>query len=157
VKKRILFLDDDHRRIATFREQVARSDFDLTVVETADECIEALASGRFDLVLLDHDLGGETFVDSSRHDTGMEVVRWIRTQGLPAGAFIVHTMNPVAATTMFFELQQLGHRVEQAPFGSSQFYRALEELLEVRTHRIRHRRKSLSVRLKEYFRSIRFK
>ncbi|MCC7439821.1 MAG: hypothetical protein IT211_15140 [Armatimonadetes bacterium] len=157
MKKRILFLDDDHRRIATFREQVARNDFDLTVVETAHHCIEALANGQFDLVLLDHDLGGETFVDSSRQDTGMEVVRWIRANGLPAGAFIVHTMNPVAATTMYFELQQLGHRVQQAPFGSSQFYGALEDLLELRTRRIRHRKKSLSVRLKEYFRSIRFK
>lgn len=156
MKKRVLFLDDDHRRIATFREQVMRNEFELTVVETAHECIQALSNRQFDLVLLDHDLGGETFVDSSREDTGMEVVRWIGAKGLPAGAFIVHTMNPVAATTMYFQLQQWGHRVEQAPFGSSRFYGALEELLEVRARRTKQR-KSLLVRLREYFRSIRFK
>lgn len=156
MKKRVLFLDDDHRRITTFREQVMRNEFELTVVETAHECIQALTNGQFDLVLLDHDLGGETFVDSSREDTGMEVVRWIRATGLPAGTFIIHTMNPVAATTMYFELQQLGHKVEQAPFGSSRFYAALENLLELRTRRTRQQ-KSLSLRLKEYFRSIRFK
>lgn len=151
----ILFLDDDHARISAFRGIIERVDCHLSIVETAEDCISELNRTAFDLVLLDHDLGGEIFVDSEREDCGMEVVRWLKTNGGEHGSFIVHTMNPVAATAMYFELQTMGYRVEQAPFGSSRFYAMLSDMLG---HRIGGtRRRSIGERFTEYVRSIRFK
>ncbi len=154
---KVLFLDDDHRRTSTFRDALSRIKCDLITVETAEECIAALTGRTFDLVLLDHDLGGEIYCDSSREDCGMEVVRWIRGNPAPHGAFIVHTMNPVAAATMYFELGAMGYRVAQAPFGSEGFYESLGEFLGRKPSRSRRRRRTLAERVGDYFRSIRFR
>ena len=152
--KRILFLDDDRRRIAEFRAWMAGHECDLTIVETADECMEQLGRNTYDVVLLDHDLGGEIFCDSSREDCGMEVVRWIKEHGGEHGGFIVHTHNPVAGAAMYLELKNLGYNVAQATFGSIGFYGSLKKMLggeveiEVPTRTLRDR-------LTEYFRSLR--
>ena len=152
--KRVLFLDDDHHRIAHFKQMIRSIECDLTVVETADECIAALGSGTFDLVLLDHDLGGEIYCDSSREDCGMEVVRWLERNGGEHGEFIVHTFNEVAGATMYFQLDRMGYRVEQAPFASPDFRLAVERQLG-RTARRPHKRRTISDRLRDYLRSLR--
>lgn len=155
--KHVLFLDDDHRRIAEFRQEAERLGCDATIVETADECIAALQRRTYDLVLLDHDLGGETYCDSSREDCGMEVVRWIRKNGGEHEAFIIHTMNEVAAASMYMELHTLGYLVKQAGFGGPRFYEYLYRLLGVSRPRSSRKTKSKSIgdRLTEYFRSLR--
>lgn len=155
--KKVLFLDDDPRRTAEIRERAEEIGFDITTVETADDCIAALKSGTFDLVMLDHDLGGETYCDSSRLDCGMEVVRWIKANGGDHGGFIIHTMNEMAAAAMFMELNALGYRVRQGGFGGSRFHGHLYELLEVKPPRgkERKRQKSMGDRVKDYFRSLR--
>jgi CheY-like chemotaxis protein len=153
--KQVLFLDDDYRRIYEIRSRADVLEADLTIVETAHECIEQLASQTFDLVLLDHDLGGETYVDSNRVDCGMEVVRWLVDNGGEHGAFIVHTMNSVAAAAMYMELDQLGYPVRQAAFGSSEFYSHLFDLLGLDYGRRKKRSRSMSDRIRAYFRSLR--
>jgi CheY-like chemotaxis protein len=155
--KQVLFLDDDHRRIDEIRVYAGELGFDLTVVETADECIAQLGRQTFDLVMLDHDLGGETYCDSAREDCGMEVVRWLKGNGGEHDAFMIHTMNEVAAATMYIELKALGYRVRQGGFGGEKFNRYLHELLEIKPSRSRKKKKSKSVgdRIAEYFRSLR--
>jgi len=128
---------------------------DLTIVETADECIRQLSERTFDLVFLDHDLGGEIYCDSSREDCGMEVVRWLKKEGGKHGGFIVHTMNAVAAAAMYLELSALGYRVTQATFGSASFYRDLHVMLEIEASAKSVPRKSLVEKINAYFRSIR--
>lgn len=49
----------------------------MTLVDKAHEAIQALKDHTFDLICLDHDLGGQVMVDSSREDTGAEVARYI--------------------------------------------------------------------------------
>lgn len=156
--KQVLFLDDDHHRIAEIRERAEELSLDLTVVETADDCIAELKQRMFDLVMLDHDLGGETYCDSSRQDCGMEVVRWLKSNGGSHGAFMIHTMNEVAAATMYMELKELGYRVRQGGFGGEKFNRYLDELLGVSTSRSsgkRKKSKSVGDRITAYFRSLR--
>jgi CheY-like chemotaxis protein len=152
--KRVLFLDDDRRRIAAFRELTRDDRIDLTVVETADECIAQLKTGRFDLVFLDHDLGGEIYCDSSREDCGMEVVRWLARNRAEHGAFIVHTHNEIAGAAMYFELKGMGHDVEHAMFGSGTFAAAVERALG-RRRRSARKRRTLGERIRDYFRSLR--
>ncbi len=155
-RQQVLFLDDDHKRIDAIRARLASGRCDLTVVETADECIARLRAARYDLVMLDHDLGGETFCDSSREDCGMEVVRWLRNNGREHGFFIVHTMNAVAAAGMYLELTAMGYRVEQAPFGSPDFYSHVQKALGGPRLAV-PRKRSFFKQIREYFRSLRIR
>lgn len=152
--KRILFLDDDHRRIATFRELIEGVECDLMIVETADTCIASLAAGSFDVVLLDHDLGGEIYCNSAREDCGMEVVRWLSANRAEHGAFIVHTHNEVAGAAMYIALSSMGYPVTYVMFGSEEFHRALREHfgISARKHR---RKRTAGERIRDYFRSLR--
>jgi hypothetical protein len=112
---RRLFLDDDPARASVFLE----ANPDAVWVQTVAECVARLAE-PWDEVHLDHDLGGEHFVDSSREDCGMEVVRWLAKEPRPnlrRTKFTVHSHNLAAAFEMALRLQGLGHQVETRPFG----------------------------------------
>ena len=77
---------------------------------------------------LDHDLGGEVYVDSDRPDTGMEVVRWVEAHRPPVARFVVHSFNGKAAEAMVARLDEAGYAVTRAPFGGADFLEALEAL-----------------------------
>jgi hypothetical protein len=112
---RRLFLDDDPERASAFLEAHP----DATWVQTVAECVEKLAE-PWDEVHLDHDLGGEFFVDVSRDDCGMEVIRWLAKEPrrhLRKARFTVHSHNMVAAFEMSYRLQGLGYQVDTRPFG----------------------------------------
>jgi hypothetical protein len=112
---RRLFLDDDPERASAFLAEHP----DAVWVRTVPECLDKLAEA-WDEVHLDHDLGGELFVDVNREDCGMEVVRWLareHRQHLRKARFTVHSHNATAAFEMAYRLQELGYRVEARPFG----------------------------------------
>jgi len=111
----ILFLDDSLDRAKTMLAQYPETVW----VQTASEAIQKLSQEQWHVVCLDHDLGGETFVDSSREDCGMEVVRWIE-QAMPTiGKVIVHTWNYPAAKRMVARLRRKDYVVILQPFWSS--------------------------------------
>jgi len=153
-RRKVLLLDDDQSRIRAFLERMQPHPHEVYTVATAAACIEHLAEDVWDLVLLDHDLGGEVFVASTRIDTGAEVVRWLESNVAPHGSFIVHSMNPVGAAGMYFDLQALGYKVTQAPFGSAEFWSAVYRELEIR-RTPREKRVRVVDRISAYVRSIR--
>ncbi|WZO97862.1 cyclic-phosphate processing receiver domain-containing protein [Isosphaeraceae bacterium EP7] len=115
---RVLFLDDDPGRAGAFLAGCPEAVW----VSTVGECIEMLeAAEGWDEVHLDHDLGGETFVQSHRDDCGMEVVRWLCRDGprphLRATRFVVHSWNPDAAFAMTMQLDLAGYHAVARPFG----------------------------------------
>ena len=113
---RVLFLDDDPERSRVFLEANPQAVW----VQTVAECVAALGQS-WDEVHLDHDLGGELFVDMARDDCGMEVVRWLTREPRPhlkAAQFLVHSHNAVAATTMGMHLMAAGYSVDLHPFGA---------------------------------------
>jgi hypothetical protein len=114
--RRILFLDDDPARGVEF---LTRNP-DAVWVKTAGDCIRALGE-PWDEVHLDHDLGGEHFVDHDRDDCGMAVIRWLCAEPrrhLQSSLFVIHTHNPGAALAMMFQLQSMGYIVQERPFGA---------------------------------------
>jgi hypothetical protein len=113
---RLLFLDDDPVRAALFLTENPDADW----VQTAAECIARLEES-WEEVHLDHDLGGEQFVDHTRDDCGMEVVRWLCLHPRPhlrRTQFYVHSHNSAAATDMGMQLMGAGYHVELRPFGT---------------------------------------
>lgn len=144
--ERVLFLDDDPRRAEIFLEQKPQSVW----VQTAADCIAQLVE-TWDEVHLDHDLGGEFYVDMARDDCGMEVVRWLTLEPRPAlrqTRFYVHSHNPIAAATMVIQLAVAGFQAELRPFGAS----ALPPTPEDPWRSSLPPRRSLAARLRDLFR-----
>lgn len=114
MKPRVLFLDDCEHRQARFRSNCPSA----KIVATAKEAIDALEStDEFDVVFLDHDLGGEVYCDSDREDTGMEVARWLAANSCSVKEVVVHTLNPGAAVRMVGLLALTGrYSVIKCPF-----------------------------------------
>jgi len=110
---KILFLDDSTVRATKFRSMAPNAE----IVSTATECIEKLRSDTWDWVFLDHDLGGETFVDSNHEDCGMEVVRNIVEEKLSYHPIIiVHSLNADARKHMCLDLIGAGYDARSVPF-----------------------------------------
>jgi len=112
---RIIFLDDAHQRWYRFQSKIPQA----VRAETAEECIRLIRdSTKINWLFLDHDLGGEAYVDSSREDCGMEVVRFLCQDDLTKviSNIVVHSHNTVAAKEMFNKLKDAGYTVNLIPF-----------------------------------------
>lgn len=102
-KKKVLILEDDALRMEQFKNRL--QGHDVVHVETATNAIEHLSRTRFDLVLLDHDLGGRQYVDHTDEyeDCGMRVAEWLSSDPRRVrdqGPIIVHSLNGPAAQQM---------------------------------------------------------
>ncbi len=96
--KKILILEDDHERHEAFRLKF--KDEDVLIVETAKEAIAHLKLEDFDILFLDHDLGGKVYVESGP-GTGYEVACFLEeNKGLKPKQIIIHSLNPVGAKKM---------------------------------------------------------
>ena len=125
----ILFLDDDPQRAVMAYERMPVENREQTIwCMTAEEAIITLWDyrDRLDAVHLDHDLGGEEYVNTKREDCGMEVVRSLEKMSrdkpeefekLKKAKFTVHSWNPHAGPLMTKRLQDIGLDVEFRPFG----------------------------------------
>ena len=109
----VLFLDDDPLRTSKFRSVHPYA----TTVADAHECIEQLAKQDWEIVCLDHDLGGEIFVAPEFDNTGSAVVRWIVANKPKVTRFFVHSFNTPAALEMVRALQAAGYWCRYTPFG----------------------------------------
>lgn len=66
---------------------------------------------EYDVIFLDHDLGGETFVSSQREDCGMEVVRHLEKNPDLVNSrtlIVVHSLNIHAGLEMVSKLLNAG-------------------------------------------------
>jgi len=97
---KILILDDDDTRHTLFKQNYSKHD--LVHTYTADEAIDALKRGTYDVVFLDHDLGGKQMVDSwGEEPTGYTVAKWMAMNPeRKPGQVYIHSLNPVGARNM---------------------------------------------------------
>jgi len=110
----IIFLDDDKQRCRAFKRFAGCPS---TIVHTAQDCIKAIQeTDDISILFLDHDLGGEVYVNSAREDCGMEVVRWIVANNPPIRTIIVHSLNAPAAQSMVVALKRAQYDAHYNPF-----------------------------------------
>ena len=92
---KILILEDDPERVKKFRQQLIGNE--VTVVDQAPACIEHLRNSTFDLLFLDHDLGGKVYVPSGP-GTGYEVACWLHNNlDRRSRLIIVHSLSSFGA------------------------------------------------------------
>ena len=125
----ILFLDDSAQRAVLAYERMSEADRENTIwCRTAEEAIITLWDyrDRLDAVHLDHDLGGQEYVNTKREDCGMEIVRYLEKMGhdkpeefekLKRAHFVIHSWNGHAGPLMFERLAKIGLDVVYIPFG----------------------------------------
>jgi CheY-like chemotaxis protein len=115
---RIFILEDDKKRISAFQQKLIGHS--ITIVETAQMAIMALDTEEFDMIFLDHDLGGDQMVDGSEKNTGSEVVRFMekmhREDGWLWPTTIIHSLNTYEARKMEAALMVMGITVHVIPF-----------------------------------------
>jgi len=119
----IFILEDNPNRIKMFKRLCIGKY--MIHFEKADKCIGVLSvlkdveEETLAQLWLDHDLGGEYYADSSRPDTGMEVVRWLCSNPEMINKVeqvYVHSHNEPAAKIMIKDLKLCGYNVARIPF-----------------------------------------
>mgnify|MGYP003348316371 CR=1 FL=1 len=138
---RVFVLEDDPVRIELFRK--AGMEHDLTVVTTLSRPDGAFAQWNppYDLVYLDHDLGGQIMVDWGKEETGAAFTRWLPPAGDHQPVITIHSHNPVGTQRMFWDLRDRGYtRVLIFPFGPT-ILETLQRSTDLPSWRVdRHRR-----------------
>lgn len=97
--KRVLFLDDSPERQKTMRLYLG-PDRAFTAQQAIDKLAESMTAFKpYDVVFLDHDLGGKEHVDSDGpEETGYTVAKWIVENRPYIPIIIVHSLNQPGAT-----------------------------------------------------------
>jgi len=115
----ILFLDDNGTRQKWFKSELPSA----ICVWNSGEAIVELGNLNieWDYVFLDHDLGDEVYVDSTRKDTGAEVARYIAAQQPKIGLVVIHSFNHDGAKEMLHTLRTAKYYTSRAMFGSELF------------------------------------
>ncbi len=96
----IFILEDNNERNKFFKSflPILYPEAKIIIHEEASNAINALEPNSYwDIILLDHDLGGKVFVDSNNLNTGYQVAKHIKEKGIRYGQCIAHTQNPVGA------------------------------------------------------------
>ena len=110
---RVFVLEDNSSRMVKFRRELIGNRVDHA--ETLDAGREMILANKYDLIFLDHDLGGKEMVDSADEDTGYHLALIIasddRNKETPC---VVHSCNPAGADNM---VRALPHAVK-VPFPS---------------------------------------
>lgn len=110
--KKILFLDDNKQRHKAVKPHFLHDE-----AYTAQEAIVLLQKHKYEIVFLDHDLGGKEMVASEgTEETGYTVVKWIAENKPVIPLIVVHSLNPVGAENMVTLLRNLNYNVLKRGF-----------------------------------------
>jgi CheY-like chemotaxis protein len=112
---KIFILEDDPDRMEVFHLQLAGHE--IVHADTAQKAIRILDTQGFDLILLDHDLGGMQMMPNTDTNTGSEVVRWMLTGMQKFPTVIVHSHNPDGGKAMHRDLLAHGVDCHFIPFA----------------------------------------
>ena len=100
----ILILEDNQERIKLFNN--LRSEHTVTITEFAHEAIRLLKANKYDMVMLDHDLGGQEMVPSGP-GTGYEVADFLsKNEHLKPERIIIHSFNAPGSQNMMKALPE---------------------------------------------------
>jgi CheY-like chemotaxis protein len=116
----IFILEDDPNRIDFFRDACLQGGHTLTLATSFEEAKRLFdPDPEYNLVCLDHDLGGEQMVDSTQENTGSNFARWLAANHPNILTLcVIHSYNSGGAANMYRTLADAGwKRAICIPFG----------------------------------------
>ena len=122
--KKILILEDSDERVQKFEfwlPKYLQEHAQLYVASTVRKAQELFREHKpFDLILLDHDLDGRVFVESSEFNTGARFAKWLsdpaRIVDIINTQIIIHSMNPAGSENMRQEFQLAKIPAQKVPY-----------------------------------------
>lgn len=120
MEKHILILEDSKYRNDLFKHVYGGKCF-IHMFENAWDAIKALQAFEYDIIFLDHDLGGYEMIEEDEvNGTGYDAAKAINeteNRGVPV---IIHSLNPYGAEKMQGVIGKAAIRI---PFGEELFKR----------------------------------
>ena len=114
---RVLILEDSEQRIKLFKEFLGGK-CRLHIYKTAWSAITNIQNLKYDLILLDHDLGGRVYVtEDSENGTGYDVAKAIPNTINKTTLVVVHSFNPTGVHNILNVLPN----AKYIPFGEQLF------------------------------------
>ena len=98
--KLVLLLEDDQNRIDWFEKEFKKYDYIAHITEDVEEAKNWLRENKYELIFLDHDLGGKQMVSSDEPDTGFQVAKMIHETKNVDTRIIIHSWNPIGVSNM---------------------------------------------------------
>jgi len=112
---KIFILEDSIERIKRFKARFFKAD--LFIAESVNEAVKLFKENYpFDVIFLDHDLGGEEMVESVNENTGYQFSKFISGYDLKGVDIIVHSLNPQGADNIIQLLKGNDIRSRRVPF-----------------------------------------
>lgn len=112
---KIFILEDDLTRMALFYE-VLQPRHEIVHADNVEDALRYVAAVSFDLYLLDHDLGGEAYVNENLPNTGSGFCRSeVAQKAMANKPVLVHSYNKDGAANM---LSLIKHAT-WIPFGKT--------------------------------------
>jgi CheY-like chemotaxis protein len=93
----ILVLEDNAERIEAFKKKFFKDEIDF--VDSSRAAIALLAHADYDLICLDHDLGGKE-MEWKEEDCGMVVAKWLSKNPPVKAKIVIHSYNTPRALLM---------------------------------------------------------
>jgi len=115
--KRVFVLEDDPNRISWFVDQFKKYDYKYDITQDVKLAKHLLTTEKFDMIFLDHDLGGQQMVDSDDPNTGYQVAKVIPNSINHETHIIIHSYNPTGSAKMEELLRVARCNVFAIPFG----------------------------------------
>ena len=95
---RILVVEDNPERIKKFKRALIGNNVDYT--DNAFEGRTLVKRNQYDVIFLDHDLGGESYVPSDHYNTGYQVAKEIQQSQNKSAQIIIHSCNSTGASNI---------------------------------------------------------
>ena len=108
----ILVLEDNPERQKVFMKELSRN-YQITIVDTVELAKTLVKEAeknqdQFHVIFIDHDLGGEVYVDSREENTGYQFAVWLAENEIDS-QFITHSLNLVGAGNIIAALPECDH------------------------------------------------
>jgi CheY-like chemotaxis protein len=112
-------LEDNPDRVEEFKKNWSKY-ANFTFSKSYYEALEKFDfTKRYDILLLDHDLGGRVMISSNDENSGGNFVNYIKDYQYKDIDVIIHSHNPLGSNTMKNRLDKAGFsHVKLIPFGT---------------------------------------
>jgi CheY-like chemotaxis protein len=124
---KIFILEDDPNRVEWLKENL-NPDIELDITDEVEEAMPWLRERKYDVIFLDHDLGGDQMVSSDVWNTGSTVAKMIHETPNKHLTVIVHSYNPSGAQIMIDSMRDKGVKCHYFYFRGREFVDVISQV-----------------------------